>query len=589
MMRMSSSIRIFSFAILALLMSALPAFAQSNVETGKLKIRVSPKQAYVFVDGKAIRDGDQTIDLAAGTHEVGVDNYGYIPNTQKVHIGAGETTKLDVTLEASGDVVSGPFGDIEFKGHPRAAVLLNGTTPAYFVGHVDEFDNNFIWHQWLLVNPGKYQVMVTRKGETIWSGPVDVQAGKRVVVYLNHDGKMKTKDFPEGNYMAPQPRFHAGIASATVPVAPVTAQISAQATNLTCGQSTDLNWKAANAVDTSITTLGEVPAKGDRSVSPTQTTTYQLTAKGPGGEVTKTVAVDVNSQPTAMISLSDPEVHFHKVGDKVVQDDSTTLSWSTSNADKVTLTPLGSEATSGSQMIEAKPVQTTEGPVNENFGYTIQASNSCGGTATKTVLLHIVGSIDPPPSIRLASLFYPTNYPTPQHPRVGLVRSQQQTLEQIAKQFQNYRQYNEKASLLIVGHADIRKSDAYNLALSERRDHVVKTYLLAQGIPATEVETRAVGKKQQLPEKQVEQLQKNDPQKPEKAMQHSLRATWLAYNRRVDVILEPEGEQPVLAYPNDAADMHILWEPAEPSLKKVEMAAQGSSTTGSLHASLTRP
>ena len=40
-----------------------------------------------------------------------------------------------------------------------------------FRGHVDEFDNNWIWHQWLLVKPGNYQVTATEKGNTIWSGP----------------------------------------------------------------------------------------------------------------------------------------------------------------------------------------------------------------------------------------------------------------------------------------------------------------------------------------------------------------------------------------------------------------------------------
>ena len=58
---------------------ALSVFAQSSQETGKLKIHVEPKQAYVFVDGKAIRDGSQTIELAAGDHKVGVYNYGYSP------------------------------------------------------------------------------------------------------------------------------------------------------------------------------------------------------------------------------------------------------------------------------------------------------------------------------------------------------------------------------------------------------------------------------------------------------------------------------------------------------------------------------
>ena len=579
MIRASFPTRMVAFVTLALLMSAASAFAQTNGETGKLRIHVSPKQSYVFVDGKAIRDGSQTIDLAAGTHEVSVNNYGYIPKIQRVHIGGGETTKLAVTLQSSGDVVSGPFGDIEFTGHPRAAVLLNGNTPAYFVGHVDEFDNNFIWHQWLLVKPGNYQVTVTRKGQTIWSGPVDVRAGKRDVVNLNHNGEIKTKNFKPGLTLGPQPRFDAGIASAVVPIAPVTARLTASQTQAGCGLPITLNWKAEDAVNTSITNIGNVPARGDRRVTPTQPTTYELVAKGPGGEVTKTVAVNVNSQPTVTLNLSESEVHFHKVGDKVVQDDSTTLQWSTSNADKVAITPLGSEAASGSQTIEAKPVQMTTGPVNEGYGYTIKATNSCGGTATKTVILHIVGSIDPAPAIDLASLFYPTNYPTARHPKVGLLASQQSTLEQIAKQFKDYQQYNEKASLLIVGHTDVRKSEKYNLALSERRADLVKAYLVSKGIAADEIQIRAVGKENQLSEGQVTKLQMKDPEKPEKETKRPMKVTWLAYNRRVDIILEPSGQKSADVYPNDAPEVHILWQRPEPSLKAVESASQMAKST----------
>ena len=72
------------FALLiavSFLMVASSAFAQGNESDGRLKIHVSPKQAYVFVDSKAIRDGSQTIDLQPGSHEVSVHNYGYIPNT----------------------------------------------------------------------------------------------------------------------------------------------------------------------------------------------------------------------------------------------------------------------------------------------------------------------------------------------------------------------------------------------------------------------------------------------------------------------------------------------------------------------------
>src|ERR1700751_5831208 len=104
--------------VVAFFLAASPVSAQSRADTGKLKIHVNPKQAYVFVDGKAIRDGSQTIELSVGSHAIGIDNYGYIPQTKNVDITPGNTISVDVTLQPSGDKVSGPFGDIELKGHP---------------------------------------------------------------------------------------------------------------------------------------------------------------------------------------------------------------------------------------------------------------------------------------------------------------------------------------------------------------------------------------------------------------------------------------------------------------------------------------
>ena len=574
-----------SLIFVSFLLAVLPVCAQSSADTGYLKIHVSPKQAYVFVDGKAMRDGTQKIKLTAGSHEVSVRNYGYIPFTQAVRIDPRDTTEVPVTLKRSGAEVSGPFGYIEFKGHPRAAVLLNGTTPDYFVGHVDEFDWNWIWHQRLLVKPGTYQVMVTRKGDTIWSGPVPVKAGERVIVDLNNNGAMKTKNWPQGSTLRPQPRFEAGIASAEVPIAPVTAQLAAQSTQLGCGQSDQLKWNSADAVNVSITSLGEVSANGSRQVSPTKRTTYELVAKGPGGEATQTTTVNVDSQPTATLTLTQPEVHYHKVGDKVVQDDSTTLNWTTADANHVTITSLGSEGMSGSHTINAQPKQTATGPVNEMVDYTLSASNACGGTTTKTAALHVVGSIDAAPAVTLASVFYPTNYPTSKHSKVGLIATEKDALHSAANTFKNHEQYdNDHASLTVVGHADIRGSKKYNLKLSARRADLVKSYLVSQGIPADKIHTRADGKLQELSQKEVLKLQAENSQKPEKWMTRRSQATWLAYNRRVDILLEPTGKQSTEAYPNDAANARILWQPAEPSLRKVESATNQTTTTASLQA-----
>lgn len=201
--------------------SMSPRRALSSEDTGKLEIHVTPKQAYVFVDGKAIREGSQTIHLAPGEHTVEVHNYGYTTKGQKVQVSTAQESRLDVDLQRSGDKVDGPFAGLEFKGHPRAAVFLNGKTPAFFVGHVDEFDWDWIWHQRLLVHPGTYHVTVTREGNSIWSGDVTARAGEEAIVFLNKDGKMVTKNFHPGNILGPQPRFSAGIADTTVPVAPV--------------------------------------------------------------------------------------------------------------------------------------------------------------------------------------------------------------------------------------------------------------------------------------------------------------------------------------------------------------------------------
>jgi len=556
----------------ACIFCAAPAFAQSSSETGKLKIHVEPKQAYVFVDGKAIRDGSQTIDLASGDHKVGVYNYGYLPKLQDVHVGAGETTDLRVALQSSGDVVSGPFADIEFKGDPRAAVLLNGQTPAYFVGHVDEFDWNWIWHQRLLVKPGTYQVTVTHEGNTIWSGPVTAKAGQQVTVYLNQNGRTKTKEWKEGLNLPPQPRFRAGIASATVPIAPVSAQLSALSSNLDCGKSTTLNWDSSNAVETSISGVGDVPAHGDRTVSPTRKMTYVLTAKGPGGDSSQSIVVDINAQPTASLSLSQPEVRYHKIGDKVVEQDSATLKWSASNASSVTVEPLGTEPATGSQTVIADPKRSTPGPINENRTYTLTTSNACGGATTKTATLHVVGSIDPPPPVTLASMFYPTAYPTKRHPKDGLVASEKKQLAQIAAHFKDYQPYDHQGALLIVAHADVRGSKPYNQALSARRALLVKDFLVSQGVPEDKIQVRAEGKNQQLDQKKVAALQSQNPEKPEKWEAQHTKTTWLAYNRRADIILEPRDVKSTEDYPNDVAAARLLWQRTEPSLKKIRLA-----------------
>ena len=211
---------VFTLAV-AIAMLASASFAQE----GKLKIKVTPPQGYVFVDGNAIREGSHTIPVAAGTHTVVVVNYGYKISSQQVTITAGKTTDLTVALEAYGDKVPGPYGLImvEFKPQGKAAVLLNGKKVDYFVGNVDEFNHDWWWHQNLVVPPGTHQVTVTHDGKELYSGSVTVGANEKVVIHATKNGTVTKSPWKRGEELAkkgPLPRFTAGIASAQVVVAP---------------------------------------------------------------------------------------------------------------------------------------------------------------------------------------------------------------------------------------------------------------------------------------------------------------------------------------------------------------------------------
>ena len=136
----------------------------------------------------------------------------------------------------------------------------------------------------------------------------------------------------------------------------------------------------------------------------------------------------------------------------------------------------------------------------------------------------------------------------------------------------------------MVGHADVRGPANYNLQLSELRAEQVKEYLVSQGIPEDKIQIRAVGQQQELSPNDVAKLQTEDQQKPEKWMTYNGKATWMAYNRRVDIILEPAGQTSTEAYPNGTSDARLLWQRAEPSLEKVEAAGQATTSAPALRA-----
>jgi peptidoglycan-associated lipoprotein len=76
-----------------------------------------------------------------------------------------------------------------------------------------------------------------------------------------------------------------------------TASISVSPNDIQAGGSASLTWQTANATDVSIDGIGGVQTNGSQTVSPTESMTYHLTAKGPGGTQEATTRLTVTPPP----------------------------------------------------------------------------------------------------------------------------------------------------------------------------------------------------------------------------------------------------------------------------------------------------
>lgn len=140
---------------------------------------------------------------------------------------------------------------------------------------------------------------------------------------------------------------------------------------LVAGQSSTLSWQTENAETVDITGIGRVAQGGTTVVTPTENTTYVLTARNAFGAVTAQVAVQVNPAPMPRV------VRFSAAPIEIVAGETSTLVWQVENATDVSISPsVGEVALTGSTTVT--PTTTTT--------YTLVARNASGEvTATATV------------------------------------------------------------------------------------------------------------------------------------------------------------------------------------------------------------
>jgi PKD repeat protein len=161
-------------------------------------------------------------------------------------------------------------------------------------------------------------------------------------------------------------------ATVTVVQPAPTISFSATPSNIAAGQGSSLVWNTTNATSVSIDNgVGSQPVSGSVTVNPLTTTTYTLTANGPGGTLTSQATVSVSNRPS---------ITFVATPASIVRGSSSTLTWLVNNSTSVSIdNGIGAQPASGSTSVS--PSQTT--------AYTLTATGP-GGTSTAAAFVTIV-------------------------------------------------------------------------------------------------------------------------------------------------------------------------------------------------------
>jgi hypothetical protein len=164
----------------------------------------------------------------------------------------------------------------------------------------------------------------------------------------------------------------------TATVEPVISSFRADPPGITTGEETTLKWTVTGAESVSINQgIGNVDASGSRAVSPTDTTTYTLTATNSIGSVNKTATVIVAAEGVPQIIV------FDASSDNIDSGQSSTLEWNVSGATSISIDKgIGTVDAVGTTQVSPTVLTT----------YTLTATNSYGSvTASVTVFVTSAG------------------------------------------------------------------------------------------------------------------------------------------------------------------------------------------------------
>jgi tetratricopeptide (TPR) repeat protein len=318
------------------------------VANGSLTIQTNVDSVDVFIDKdpKRVTDGKQLqLTLPAGDHTVRVskDKYNQLPAKQ-IHLDKDQSVPVTFSLLE----MTGHPGFVEITSTPGATVKVDGQA-------------------WGTIGAdGKARVQVEPKSAYL----LQIEASNaypwtKTVGPVRAD---QTLNVPASLTLKPAPNI----------------ELFTGPSDVSAGQTVKIAWATAHAKSVDIDNVGQgLNPVGEKDVTVNQSTTYTLTAKGDGGTSTKTLSIAVKA-----VAARAPVITSFKASPaRIQQGDTTALTWSTTDAQSVTIdNGVGTTAANGSHPVS--PTQSTT--------YSLTATGP-GGTTNYTASVIVDAKSQPTP------------------------------------------------------------------------------------------------------------------------------------------------------------------------------------------------
>jgi peptidoglycan-associated lipoprotein len=264
-----------------------------------------------------------------------------------------------------------------------------------------------------------------------------------------------------------------------------TAKLTVSRNDIAPGEAVTVKWETKNSKE--ITLNGQKVDKiGGKSVSPTDTTKFEIVAKRG-----KKTARDSATVTVTVVKAPEPKVTLTADLSALELGQSTKLHWSTENAKIVTITGLGEVPGSGERDISPRASTT----------YTATALGD-GGSATASARVTVTEPPPPPPPVTppppppaeppaadlfkaiAKSIFF-------DYDKSDLLQPEQDKLRALAE-FLN-RDRNRSIAFRIEGNCDPRGTAEYNLGLGDRRSRTIRDFLVSLGVDPSRMEPMSYG------------------------------------------------------------------------------------------------